>query len=115
MVKMAIWFLNCGKEKENKSNDNKILDFEIDSNYIYNAFLKKGIDLDATDLHWWHFMGHFSELPECFLTRLLYLRSRRSKGILTKDERKECANIGWDVILINNNLVLLEDEPEWLC
>ena len=98
-IKQAIWFLACGKDLDEKEVQQKLCDFEQDGDYIYSALLKKGVDLDRVDdLHWWTFMSHFSEVPESQFTRIVYLRSQSQKGKLTKDERKECARIGWDVI-----------------
>jgi len=114
LAQKAHWFLKCGDDKEKALGEKPVLDFQQDAQHIYNAFLKKGINLDYEDLHWWHFMGHFSELPECFLTRLMYLRGQNNRGKLTKEEKQECSRIGWDIVLINSNLDLLEAEPEWL-
>lgn len=113
LVNQAYNFLKCGDDRDKSAEEKPTVDFEQDARHIYNAFLKKGINLDNEDLHWWHFMGHFSELPECFLTRLMYLRGQNNKGKLTKDEKQECARIGWDIVLVRNNLDL-EDEPDWL-
>ena len=114
LANKAYWFIKCGDIKDKSAKERPIIDFDQDAKFIYNAFLKKGINLDCEDLHWWHFMGHFSELPECFLNRLMYLRSQYNRGKLTKEEKQECSVIGWDIVLINNNFDLSSDEPDWL-
>ena len=96
----ALWFLRCGEEHK-ETNQPELCDFTQDGTYIYNAFLKADIDLDNADMHWWTFMSRFSELPESFFSRLVYLRSQRRKGKLTKEEKAECSRIGYDVIEIN--------------
>lgn len=106
-VDKAIWFIKGGKHDSEEQGKSKLptVDFAQDAQYIYDAFLKKGIDLDVvSDIHWWTWRAHFGELPECFLTRLMYLRNkmRQPKG-LDKDEKKECADIGWDIVNIKSN------------
>ena len=105
LIEQMNWFVRGGKdEKESDKQKNKqaTVCFEQDGEYIHAAFLKRNVDLDLNkDIHWWTWKSHFSELPECFLTRLMYLRNkmRQPKG-LDKDEKKECANIGWDIVNI---------------
>lgn len=99
----ALWFLRCGEEYK-ESNQPELCDFAQDSVYIYNAFLKSNINLDDEDMHWWTFMSRFAELPESFFSRLVYLRAQKKKGKLTKDEKSECARIGYDVIEINKSI-----------
>lgn len=105
LAKEADWFLRCGSdEKERK--EPPTVDFRQDHQRIHEAFLKKGVDLDrAQGMHWWIFMGHFAELPECTLTRYMYLRYLRNSGKLSKKEHKheqeEWERIGDDVLLIH--------------
>ena len=49
-----------------------------------------GIDLSTIkDMHWWRFCSLFLDLSEdCFLQRIIYLRSQKAKGKLTKEERQ---------------------------
>jgi len=103
-IDKANWFIRGGdtKKNANKSNKQALVCFEQDSQYIYDAFLKKNIDLDANpNMHWWIFKSHFAELEECFLTRLMYLRNkmRQPKG-LDKEEKKEVKEIGDDIVNI---------------
>ena len=100
-VRQGLWFLRCGRDGDNR-DVKKLCDFAQDGDYIYNALLKKGVDLDKCEkMHWWTFVAHFSEIPESAFTRIVYLRERRNRGKLTKDERAECARIGWNVIDLN--------------
>lgn len=66
---IIMWFYRCGKEVDNKNNNksnNIILDYEIDANYIYSAFMSQyKIDLqDIEYLHWWKFRALFDNLTE---------------------------------------------------
>lgn len=104
----ALNFLSLNNMKE-KTVHEKLIDFEIDAENIYAAFLKSGYDLDQIDdMHWWKWMAIFSEVSECTETRLIYLRSQKNKGKLSKEEREECARIGWHII----NMVDYEDTTE---
>lgn len=108
-IKEAISFLRCGKEIDDNKEAENLCDFDKDADYIYQAMLKKGIDLDThDDLHWWTFMSHFAEIGESTFSRIVYLRMRKNRGKLTKDERKECDSIGWNVINMQDGS--LDDE-----
>lgn len=99
-VLKALWFLRCGEyaQRDNPANA-ALIDFEIDSRSIFDALLKKGVNLDDIDyMHWWIFCSHLAEVPESRLTRIAYLRHQLQRGKLTKDEREECSRIGWDII-----------------
>lgn len=96
-IERSLWFLGGGKGPSDK-NEPKLSSFSFDGDMIYSAFLKSGVDLDVTDMHWWTFLSRYSELPESQFTRLVYLRMQYQGGKLTKEERKECDRIGWDVI-----------------
>lgn len=65
-----MWFYHRGMADEAATakiskNAPRLYDFEEDADYIYSAFLScYGIDLIATELHWWQFMALFLALPE---------------------------------------------------
>jgi hypothetical protein len=115
-MEAAVWFIRCGRgEKEEYKRP--LVDFQKDEEYIDNAFLAKNVDLaEKTDLHWWRFIGHFSELPECFMSRIMYLRHLVNTGKINnkehKQDKEQCSRIGWDIIELNN--VNTEKEPDWL-
>jgi len=113
-VERAIWFLSGGKPQE-KSDKPQIInyDFEQDADLIYSAFLKKNVDLDSVDMHWWTFLSHFAELPESAFTYIAYLRTQYKRGKLTKEERKDCDRIGWDVIKMLTEEQRAENERIW--
>lgn len=105
----ALWFLNGGKEPDGKERK-KLFDWDIDADRIHSAMLARGVNLDEIDMHWWTFVSHIPELPESSFTRVVYLRDRHQKGKLSKEERKECDQIGWDVITFRSDDALDDDE-----
>ena len=95
----ALWFLNCGEPaiaSDNHQPEERRYSFTQDARYIYTAILQThGIDLERTEyLHWWKFQYLFLDLREdCFFSRLIYYRTQRAKGKLTKDEIEYCNKI----------------------
>lgn len=98
-VEAIIWFYSCGKreQKVNSENsrvrnsskkNNRIYDYELDSEYIYSAFLDQyGIDLqDIECLHWWKFRALFKSLKED--NQIVKIMGYRSIDV-TKDMPKE--------------------------
>ena len=62
----------------------------IDGVRIYSAILQThGIDLQTVKMHWWKFRMLFLDLHEdTTFQRMISLRSRREKGLLTKEEKR---------------------------
>ncbi|MDN9637789.1 hypothetical protein KLL63_17775 [Clostridioides difficile] len=97
-IEAIIWFYGCGKERKvnggnsrarnSSKKNNRIYDYELDSEYIYSAFLDQyGIDLqDIKCLHWWKFRALFKSLKED--NQIVKIIGYRSIDI-TKDMSKE--------------------------
>jgi hypothetical protein len=91
-TKAAIKFLNCGEIfSENIKGNERLYSFNKDSKYIYSGIRQShNIDLEQIEyLHWWKFALLFIDLrEECFFNKIVYLRSQKVKGKLTKEERE---------------------------
>lgn len=90
--RMAIRFLNCGEIlTEGTISENRLYSFEKDSKYIYSGIKQShNIDLEQIEyMHWWKFALLFLDLREdCFFNKIIYLRSQKAKGKLTKEEKE---------------------------
>lgn len=89
---LAVYFLNCGEEKEGESDfpARRVYSFAKDAKYIYSAIRQThGIDLETVKyLHWWKFCYFFLDLdPDCMFQQMLHLRQQKQQGKLTKEER----------------------------
>ena len=93
-ARMAVKFLNCGEESENKGSVahscGRLYSFEKDAPYILTAINKThGVNLERENPHWWMFVYMFMDLKEdCFFNRILYFRQQKQKGKLTAEEYK---------------------------
>lgn len=90
-ISQGLKFLNMGKEPDKvRGKLPQIFSFEKDAQYIFTAFQSSyNIDLSRIEyLHWWAFRSLFADLGESFFNTLIGLRSRRSKGKLTKEEKE---------------------------
>ena len=88
-ARAAIDFLNCG-EALTVSKGGPTYSFTQDAKYIRSAIEKSHrINLEEVGfLHWWKFIYMFFDLDEdCFLSRLMDLRSRKKKNNLSKEEK----------------------------
>lgn len=95
---LAVKFLNCGEEPQSGNGEASLrrYSFTQDAKYIFTAVLQThGVDLERTEyLHWWKFQYLFMDLREdCFFSRLIYYRTQRDKGKLTKEEAEYCRTI----------------------
>lgn len=112
-IEKALWFLSGGKKADGK-NEPRTIDFDIDGDMIYAAFLKSGTDLDAEDIHYWKFCAKLPELPESQFTHVVHLRIQNRRGKLTKDEKRDCDRIGWDVInMVKPGKEIVSDDDIW--
>ena len=109
---MAVLFLNCGESKRSDAAGSgaRLYSFQHDADYIWAAFRQTyGIDLETVDfLHWWKFVHLFMNLREdCFFQQMIYLRRKKQKGALTKEEQRAYTDMR-DIL----DLPLTEDEQE---
>lgn len=92
----AIKFIDCGKEYQEKKEKPRIYSFKKDANYIFtgiNATHHTDVE-ENPNLHWWKFMSFFMDMsPECFFGELVYYRTRKMEGKLTKEEKKQYEKI----------------------
>lgn len=78
-------FINGGDNgctDETKDNPVKTLDWKQDEQMIFSAVNKvagKEIRLEEY-MHWWTFLGYFSEIGECVLTNIMNIRVKKAKG-----------------------------------
>lgn len=93
---LAVFFLDCGEDRggarEGQEDTGRLYSFSHDARYIYSAIqMTHGIDLAAVEyMHWWRFCYLLQDLCEdCYFQRMIYLRSQRARGKLTKAEREE--------------------------
>lgn len=97
LLELAQKYLSCGKEVDNKTNEEPDMDFIQDMPYIKASFRSDyNINLDDEEMHWWEFYDLINGLSNsemgncCVLNRIRNLRTFDTKDI--KDQ-KELAKI----------------------
>ena len=97
LLELAQKYLSCGKEIDNKTNEEPDMDFIQDMPYIKASFRSDyNINLDDEEMHWWEFYDLINGLSNsemgncCVLNRIRNLRTFDTKDI--KDQ-KELAKI----------------------
>ncbi len=114
-IKQAIWFIDWGKEY-NSINENspRLMDWEQDYNLIISAVNNKLSITDVRNLkymHWWTFLGYFSERGECQFSTVTGIRDKLNKGRkLEKYEREILRENREQIILKNKNNEEFENE-----
>lgn len=88
LLELGTKFLSCGKELEDKSNEEPDMDFVQDMDYIEASFMSDyGISLEDTQMHWWKFYNLINGLSNsdmgncCVLNRVRNLRTYDTKDI----------------------------------
>ena len=88
LLELGIKFLSCGKEIEDKKNEELDMDFIQDMDYIEASFMSDyNIDLSDNKMHWWKFYNLINGLSNsdvgncCVLNRVRNLRNYDIKDI----------------------------------
>ena len=88
LLELAVKYLSCGKEVDNKSNEEPDMDFIQDMDYIEASFMSDyNIDLTNIEMHWWKFYNLMNGLSNsemgncCVLNRVRNLRTYDTKDI----------------------------------
>jgi len=113
-IRLAVNYLMQGREiTEQDQKRPVVLDFEKDEQWIYDAFMRIGIDLYKAKMSYWEFMSRLRELPgDCMLSRVIYWRSV-PYGKLSKEEKAAIEKIGKDKIFIQNKENAAERSDEY--
>ena len=83
LVNEMFLFISCGNDGSVTANTNyKTLDWNSDSQLICSAINKvAGMEVRSTPyLHWWTFMGYFSEIGESSLATVVCIRTKIVKN-----------------------------------
>ena len=96
LLEIAIKYLSCGKELDNKSKEEPDMDFKQDKGYIESSFKYdyKYNPYSLNYLHWYEFYNDLNNLSNseigncCVLNRVRNLRNYDTKKIKDPKERK---------------------------
>lgn len=101
-IQKAVFFLDGGKEyKETTRVTKKIIDWEQDEQIIFASVNKVAREevRELKYMHWWTFLGYFSEIGEGLFSTVVNIRSKKNKG--KKLEK-------WEQDFYKNNKELIE-------
>lgn len=104
-IKQAIWFIDWGKEYKEKEDGPRIMDWEQDYNLIVSAVNKSTNVIDVRELpfmHWWTFLGYFSDRGECQFSTITNIRDKLNKHIKLDKWEKEILRENRDQIILKN-------------
>ena len=80
--RQAIWFLDGGNFLKSRQNHKKVFDWKQDESLIFPAVNKSaGFETRSAEyIHWWTFLGYFSEIGEGLFLQVVNIRTKKSKG-----------------------------------
>lgn len=102
----AMWFLDGGSKVKLKQLPVKTMDWEQDEGIIFPAINRiAGCETRALDyLHWWTFLGYFSEVGECLYSQVMNIRQKRARGKKLEKWEQEFFNSHKEMIVIREKL-----------
>ena len=107
-IQKAIWFLNGGKIY--KSSSKKVIDWQQDEQIIFSAVNKvAGKEIrNQKNLHWWTFLGYFTEVGECLLSTIISIRQKKNIGKKLERSEEEFYKRNRDIIDLKQKYTLDE-------
>lgn len=90
-MKKAVWFLDGGDVPKPKKAPARIIDWSYDESIIFPAVNKvAGFETrSAKYVHWWTFLGYFSEIGEGLYSQVMNIRQKKAKGKKLEKWEKE--------------------------
>jgi hypothetical protein len=89
-LERCMWFIRCGDE-EPDGKTLRLIDWDQDIRYIVSPINRvAGMEVrDVEYMHWWTFIGYFSEIGDCLFAQIVNVRQKLATGkTLNKDERE---------------------------
>ena len=105
-VRQAVWFIDWGKEYKEKESSPRIMDWEQDYNLIISAVNNKAGVLDVRELdflHWWTFLGYFSDRGECQFSSVTEIREKLNRGKKLERWEKEILRDNRELIILKTS------------
>ncbi|MDE6500470.1 MAG: bacteriophage Gp15 family protein [Ruminococcus sp.] len=80
--RQAIWFLDGGNTPKSRQNQKKVFDWKQDESLFFPAVNKSaGFETRSAEyIHWWTFLGYFSEIGDGLFSQVINIRTKKSKG-----------------------------------
>lgn len=108
----AMVFINLGKDiPENQASKPKLMDWQQDADLIAPAVDKVlGYSCRRCEyLHWWEFVGAYSNIGRGLFSEVVNIRNKRAKGKKLEKYEREFANENADLVNLEKPL---DDEAE---
>ena len=109
LLELALKYLSCGKEINDKPKEEPDMDFIEDMDYIEASFMSDyNIDLASVEMHWWKFYKLMNGLSNseigncCVLNRVRNLRNFDTKDIKDQKEKDRIERAKKEVALKKN-------------
>lgn len=99
----ASWFLDGGDMPKSKKAPTKLIDWKQDEHYIFSAINKTaGKEVRELEyMHWWTFLGLFSEMGEGLYSQVVNIRRKKAKGKKLEKYEQEFYRDNKDIIDIH--------------
>lgn len=101
-LRMAVKYLQCGKDQEERPDRKPDMEFGQDMHYIRSSFRSDyGIDLNNVEMHWWEFCELLQGLTDnCILNRVRDLRNYDLSTVKDAKTRSKIIQAQRDVALV---------------
>lgn len=105
-LEQAAWFLDGGDKIKLKELPIKTIDWEQDESLLFPPINKAagGEVREREYMHWWTFLGYFSEIGECLYSQVLNIRQKRARGKRLEKWETEFFNSHKEMIIIREKL-----------
>lgn len=116
-IEKAMWFISCGDDDSKNGTGEKLIDWEHDISMIIppvNRVANRDVR-SPEPMHWWTFIGYYSEIGECHFSQMFSIRYKKKHGKKLEKWEQEIYSRHKDEIDLPVRLNEEEREsiPEW--
>ncbi|MBO5179272.1 MAG: hypothetical protein J6B87_02875 [Clostridia bacterium] len=107
-IQKAKWFLDGGTT--HKDTSKKVIDWQQDEQLIFSAINKvAGYETRTKeDMHWWTFLGYFTEIGESLLSTIISIRQKKNTGKKLEKNEEEFYKKNKEIIDLKHKYTLDE-------
>lgn len=119
-INKCLWFINGGRDNDDKTKQKKLVDWEQDYSYIVAPINRvlgmdvRGIPYDPKSntggLHWWTFLSGYLEIGDCLFAQIVRIRSLKASGKPLDKQDKEFYRKNRDIIDIKTHYTEAEND-----
>lgn len=114
-LEQAYIYMAGGRTNVNEEESKKpqLVDWEQDADILIPSINRvAGFDVRGTKVHWWTFLGYYSEIGEGTFATVVGIRAKMAKGKKLEDYEREFLRDNHDIVILKTAERKRQDEED---